>query len=426
VLIFERIKEELRSGQSMRRAVAAGFDRVFLTILDTHVASLIAAALLFQFGDGAVRGFATTLSLGLLTNVFTAVVVSRTLFAWTETRGRSATFGVASRRVRESLLLRIVLAALRHRRTALWLSAAVVAASVATTMTRGLPLGLDFTGGTAVVASFEAPIGEDDVRGRLADGTTVQRYGATPDRTLQIRAPQGPTVADGDDQTSVRTIVSALADPSLPASRIEKSTTIGPTFGRDLQRKGAYAMAGALTGIAAYVAVRFRPGFAVGATIATVHDLAVTIAALSLAGYDLDLNIVAALLTVAGYSVNDTIVVFDRVRERLRASGSGPLESAVIGAVADTLGRTVITSGTTFAAVLALYLYGGPVLAGFAFTVLVGVAVGTWSTVFVAAPVATLVARRENRDASSLKDEASRDFAVHRPAAGLGVRSDRA
>ena len=153
-------------------------------------------------------------------------------------------------------------------------------------------------------------------------------------------------------------------------------------------------MVGALSGITAYLAVRFRPSFAAGAAVATAHDLIVTVAALSLAGYDLDLNVVAALLTVAGYSVNDTIVIFDRVRERLGSMGRGAIGAAVNAAVTDTLGRTIITSGTTLAAVLALYLFGGTVLNGFAFTLLVGIVAGTWSTVFVAAPMAALLARR--------------------------------
>jgi preprotein translocase subunit SecF len=170
---------------------------------------------------------------------------------------------------------------------------------------------------------------------------------------------------------------------------------MGPSIGRDFQRKGAYAMAGALVGITAYLAVRFRPSFAAGAVVAVAHDLVVTTAALSLAGYDLDLNIVAGLLTVAGYSVNDTIVIFDRVRERLFGRRDGTIAPAIDAAVTDTLARTIITSGTTLAVVLALYLWGGTALESFAFTVLVGIVAGTWSTVFVAAPVALLAARRE-------------------------------
>jgi preprotein translocase SecF subunit len=231
----------------------------------------------------------------------------------------------------------------------------------------------------------------------LPVATTVQRVGSAPERTLQIRVSQPPTATGEDDAASVRAIASALADASLPPSRIVKSTTIGPTFGRDLQGKAAYAMAGALAGITAYLALRFRPSFATGAAIATTHDLAVTVGVLSLAGYDLDLNIVAALLTVAGYSVNDTIVIFDRVREGIRMTRPGGVDEAINKAVMGTLARTMITSGTTLATVLALYLFGGQALQGFAFTVLVGVVVGTWSSVFVAAPVAAAAARRGRR-----------------------------
>jgi SecD/SecF fusion protein len=388
VLILERIKEELRAGQSLRRAISAGFDRVFVTILDTHVASLVAAAFLFQFGSGAVRGFATILSLGLLINVFTAVVVSRTMFEWTLARGGRPTLGSE----RPGLLAALgPIDVMRHRTLALWLSAAVIVASLALTVVRGLPLGLDFTGGAAAVAEFDSPVDEERVRQAIPDQSTVQRYGARPDRTFQIRVPQPSGAIDGDEPMGLRAVETALAASSLPPSRIVGTTTIGPTMGTDLQRKSTYAMAGAVAGITAYLALRFRPSFAAGAAIASVHDIIVTVAMLSVAGYDLDLNVVAALLTVAGYSVNDTIVIFDRVRERLRRGAGGTIEAAVNAAVTDTLGRTLITSGTTLVAVLSLYLFGGAALGGFAFTVMVGIIAGTWSTVFVAAPMAALM-----------------------------------
>jgi preprotein translocase SecF subunit len=394
VLIFERIREELRSGQPVRRAVAAGFDRVFLTILDTHVTSLVAAAFLFQFGTGAIRGFATTLSLGLLTNLFTAVVVSRTMFEVTLARGRRLTLGSGWL---SGLIARGPADLMACRGAALWASAAVIAVGLTMILVRGVPLGLDFTGGTAVVAQFDAAVGEDDVRRAIPGPVRVQRYGAAADRTLQIHVPQPAGASDSDDAATPRLIETTLGGSGLPASRIVGSTTMGPSIGRDFQRKGAYAMAGALAGITAYLAVRFRPSFAVGAAVATAHDLVVTVAALSVAGYDLDLNVVAGLLTVAGYSVNDTIVIFDRVRERLRALGRGAVGAAINAAVVDTLGRTIITSGTTLAAVLALYVFGGTALEGFAFTVLVGIVAGTWSTVFVAAPLAAVLGRSGER-----------------------------
>jgi len=395
VLIFERIKEELRAGQSIRRAVATGFDRVFLTILDTHVTSLVAAAFLFQFGSGAIRGFATILSLGLLTNVFTAVVVSRTMFELALARGRRPTLGLERPDLQAN---RSPLDVMAFRTPALWVSAAVIAAGLSVTIARGLPLGLDFTGGASVVAEFDGPVSGEDVRQAIPGTAMVQRYGQASDRTFQIRLPQPAGALDGDDQAGVRAVETALGASRLPASRIIGTTTIGPTMGRDLQRKGAYAMSGALAGIAAYIALRYRPSFAAGAAIATVHDIVVTVAMLSLCGYDLDLNVVAGLLAVAGYSVNDTIVIFDRVRERLRTMGRATMGAAINAAVTDTLGRTIITSGTTLIAVLALYLFGGTALRGFAFTVLVGVIAGTWSSVFVATPMAALLGRIRGRE----------------------------
>jgi len=411
VLIFERIKEELRAGQSLRRAVAAGFDRVFLTILDTHVTSLVAAAFLFQFGSGAIRGFATMLTLGLLTNVFTAVVVSRTMFELTLARGRRMTLGSAWL---GRLLGRGPIDFMAYRTGALWALGAVIAAGLTVSMIRGLPLGLEFTSGTAVVVEFDGRVNGEDVRRAIPGAAVVQRYGTAPDRTVQIRVSQSAGTNDGVDQASTRAIQAALEASSLPTSWIIGTTTIGPSIGRDFQRRGAYAMAGALSGITAYLAIRFRPSFAAGAAVATAHDVIVTVAALSLAGYELDLNVVAALLTVAGYSVNDTIVIFDRVRERLASMGRGAIGAAVNAAVTDTLGRTIITSGTTLAAILALYLFGGTVLEGFAFTLLVGIVAGTWSTVFVAAPVTALLARRTTGRRTAQLESAVQDDRANR------------
>ncbi len=399
VLIFERIKEELRakgteelrSARSVRSAVAAGFDRVILTILDTHVASLIAAAFLFQFGTGPIRGFATTLTLGLLTNVFTAVVVSRTLFELTLSASRAPMKWQTLRSARATTI-----DVLAYRRYGWVFSAAIVAAGVVLLVARGgLPLGLDFTGGTTVVTRFAAPVSEEDVRRAIPGEETVQRYGDAPDRTLQIRLAQTLTdVSATDIEAGVDFVKTSLAAAPLPAFEIAGSEMVGPAIGADLQRKAAYATMASLAGITAYIALRFRPSFAAGAMVATIHDIVVTVSMLSLAGYDLTLNVVAGVLTIAGYSVNDTIVIFDRVRENMRMARPGSIASAVNAAVNQTLGRTIITASTTFLAVLALWLFGGDALRGFAFAVLVGVVAGTYSTVFLAAPLAARLARR--------------------------------
>jgi len=394
VLIFERIKEELAAGRPARSAVRLGFDRVFLTILDTHIASLIAAAFLFQFGTGAVRGFATTLTLGLLANVFTAVVVSRTLFEMVLTRAPRAglklwTFRPEARRRTFDFM--------SWRRLAFAFSTVVVAASVAILAARGgVPLGLDFTGGMAVVAEFESAISEDAVRGAIPGDETVQRYGPAADHALLIRLPQASAAGGGSDdiEAGVNVVRTAVANASLPAFEVARSDAISAALGLDFQRKAMLATFASLAGITAYIALRFRPSFAAGAIVATAHDIAITVSMLGVFGYDLTLNTVAAVLTIAGYSVNDTIVIFDRVRENLRTAGRVSIADAVNLAVNQTLGRTFITAGTTFLAVLALFVLGGDALHGFAFAMAVGVTTGTYSTIFIAAPIGALLPRR--------------------------------
>ena len=394
VLIFERIKEELKAGRPSRLAVRQGFDRVFLTILDTHVASLVAATFLFMFGTGAIRGFATTLTLGLLANVFTAVVVSRTLFEMTLSRSQSK--AVALVPISRGLNTRSF-DFLRYRWHTIALSAAVVAACAGQIAARGgMPIGLDFTGGTAVVTTFASAVSEEDVRRAIPGDESVQQYGPAENHALLIRLPQsaeGAARMETEIEAGVTAIRAALDAAQLPPFQIEGSQMVGAAIGADLQRKGLLATAASLTAITAYIALRFRPGFAAGALVASAHDLVVTVAMLGAFGYDLTLTTVAAILTIAGYSVNDTIVIFDRVRENLRTSKDLPIASVVNLAVNQTLGRTIITAGATFLSVLALYLFGGEVLEGFAFAMLVGIATGTYSTVFVAGPVAVLVSR---------------------------------
>ena len=392
VLIFERIKEEMAAGRGVKAAVAAGFDRVFLTILDTHIASLIAAAFLFQFGTGPIRGFATTLTFGLLSNIFTAVFVSRTLFDLVLSRGRGARLRIAT------FAARVRIPALdfhRWRWHAVALSTAVILAGFGGVLARGgVPLGVDFAGGTIVTAKFVRPVSEEAVHDAIPGDETVQRYGDAANNELLIRLPQAEGREEGATLAQeVSRAVAALKAAGLPEFDLTGSETVGPAIGADLRRKGAYATLASIAGITAYIAFRFRPSFAAGAIAATLHDVLVTVSVVAIAGYDVSLNVVAAILTITGYSVNDTIVTFDRVRENLRAMPGTPLEKVVNAAVNQTLGRTTITALTTFLAVLALFLFGGDVLRGFAFTMLVGIVSGTYSTIFIAAAIAVMLSK---------------------------------
>ncbi|MGE3490889.1 MAG: protein translocase subunit SecD [Vicinamibacterales bacterium] len=405
VLIFERIKEELAAPQAPRAAVKAAFTRVWLTIVDTHVTSLIAAAFLYQFGTSSIRGFATTLAIGLLANVFTAVFVSRTMFELALRRGRTVTaLSIGTSRMFAGSRINFT----RWRWHALAASVIVILAGVATISLRGLPLGIDFSGGTLAVVEFAAEgVTEEQVRAAvsvLPGDEVVQRYGAAADRQFVVRLPLVTAAGDGLEAT-IQQITQALQAADLPAFRFEKRELVSAMIGGDLQRRGIYAVGASLAAVAAYIAVRFRFAFAMGAIAATLHDVLVTLALLSLAGYDLSLNVVAALLTIIGYSVNDTIVIFDRVRENAKQSPRETLDAMVNLSVNQTLSRTVITAGTTFLSVAGLYLFGGEALQGFAFTMLVGIAAGTYSTVFIASAIAIVLSKSRRRARSSMHAE---------------------
>jgi preprotein translocase subunit SecF len=284
---------------------------------------------------------------------------------------------------------------IRWRWHAIALSLVVVLAGLGVVVTKGMPLGIDFSGGTLVIVKFTQPVTEDAVRSALASlpgEKVVQQYGDAGANELMIRLPQVAGTEEGFSlEQGSRDIQAALDKAGLPKYEIIGREFVGPTIGADLQRKGVYATLLSILGITAYIAVRFRFSFALGAIAATFHDVLVVFAFLAFFGYELSLTVVAAVLTITGYSVNDTIVIFDRVRENSRLLRREPLEKVVNLSVNQTLGRTIITAGTTFLSVLALYLFGGEVLHGFAFAMLVGIISGTYSTVFIAAAIAIIL-----------------------------------
>ena len=290
---------------------------------------------------------------------------------------------------------------IRWRWHAIALSLLIVIAGVAVMVTRGLPLGIDFTGGTALVVKFEMNPTEEQVRNAIASisgDKIVQQYGDLENRDWLIRLPmvQGAEEGASLEQASLQ-VENLLRSSGLPKFEISSRELVGPVIGQDLQRRGIYATLASILAITIYIGFRFRFSFAVGAIAATFHDILVTIAFLAFFGYDLSLNVVAALLTITGYSVNDTIVIFDRVRENLKALRRESLEHVVNLSVNQTLSRTIITAGTTFLSVLALFLFGGEALRGFAFTMLVGIVSGTYSTIFIASSIAIILSQRKRR-----------------------------
>jgi preprotein translocase subunit SecF len=286
---------------------------------------------------------------------------------------------------------------IRWKWHAITLSLAVIIAGVVMIAMRGLPLGIDFSGGTLVVVQFEQPVTEQQVRdavSSLPGDEVVQQYGAAADRRILVRLPQPEGGQQGALEQASTQVEDALRKAGLPKFEIVNRELVSAVIGRDLQLRGIYATIASLLAITIYIGIRFRNSFAVGAIAATLHDVFVTLAFLMFFGYDLSLNVVAAILTITGYSVNDTIVIFDRVRENLRSRRRDTLEQIVNDSVNQTLSRTIITAGLTFLSVLALFLFGGEALEGFAFTMLVGIISGTYSTVFIASAIAILLSQK--------------------------------
>ena len=284
---------------------------------------------------------------------------------------------------------------------AIALSAVIIIAGFAYAASRGIPLGIDFSGGTLMVVQFERPVSDDEVRNALVASISgeqvIQSYGDLSANQKLIRLPMIGSEEGASLESGALAVVDALTKANLGTFEVINQELVGPVIGADLQRKGIYATLASIVGITLYIGLRFRFAFAIGAIAATLHDIFITLAFLFFAGYDLSLNVVAALLTITGYSVNDTIVIFDRVRENLRTKRRDSLENVVNHSVNQTLSRTVITAGTTFLAVMSLFLFGGEVLEAFAFTMLVGIVSGTYSTVFIAAAIAILVSGRQAR-----------------------------
>ena len=288
---------------------------------------------------------------------------------------------------------------LRWRWHAIALSWLVILGGVGVMMTKGLPLGVEFSGGTIVILQFDQqPPDSSTIRAALerdlpgeGQNAVIQRYGDDAQRQLMIRVPSvGAEAGAGLSQTADR-VVAAVKKAGVGNFKVNGTEIVGPAVGAELKQKGILATVMSLAGILLYIAFRFQFSFAVGTVVATIHDLLVTLAFLAFFRYDLSLTVIAAILTVTGYSTNDTIVIFDRVRENMRGMRRGSTLYEIVNlSVNQTMSRTVITAGTALLSALALFFFGGDVLHGFAFTMIVGIVTGTYSSVFIASAIAII------------------------------------
>jgi preprotein translocase subunit SecF len=303
---------------------------------------------------------------------------------------------------------------LRWRWHAVALSWIVILAGAAVIATRGIPEGIEFAGGTSVIAQFDKTPSIDAVRTALnqnfpggGENAVVQSYGDPALRQVMVRVPTVGAEQGASLSAQAQAVEASLRKSNLGDFKVVGTEIVGPAVGQELRTKGLWAFFLSLAGILAYIAFRFQLSFAVGAVVATVHDILVTLAFLAFFQYDLTLNVIAAILTVTGYSTNDTIVIFDRVRENLRTHRRESLIDVINIALNQTLGRTVITAGTALLSAIALFLFGGEVLHGFAFTMIVGIVTGTYSSVFVAAAIVTFWQRNHPRATATAAEPAT-------------------
>jgi len=385
VLINERIREEFASGKTLRTAISNGYNRAFSAILDSHMTNLIAAFLMFQFGTGPIRGFAVTLTIGLISSLFTSVVVTHTIFETLLDIGWLKNSLPMFRLIKETKLDFI-----GKRKIFYTISVILIVATFIAYFKKGKEAyGIDFSGGQLQEYSFKTPPSIDRVREvvkeiGLADAS-IQQFKDNP-RVVLIRS--------SEDKSKILTdkLKAQFSDQDIQILRIER---VGPIAGKQLKAKALYAVIWSMLGILIYIAFRFKHfNFALAGIIALLHDVVVALGFLVITGKQLDLLSITAFLTIAGYSISDTIIIYDRVRENNRLYRKLSLSELINLSVNQTLGRTILTTGATLLTVLAIMLYGGAVLYNFASALFIGFISGVYSTVYIASPLVLAWSRK--------------------------------
>jgi len=393
VLIFERVREESAIGRRLWTTITAGYERALVTITDANITTLLTGAILFLFGSGAIRGFAVTLCAGIMVSMFTSLVVTKLFFGIVASR-----MSVKALRMR-SIIKDTHIDFIVKRKGAAILSIVVILVSWGLMVGRGigslgLVFGVDFTGGSSVTFAFEKKQPVEDIRSTLdmkgikeAHIQYHKEMEKGKDRFLQIKVGSDPIAGKPPAEIVKISLMEKYPDSKFT---VVQEDEVGALIGRELKKRAVLSIMLALLGIIIYLSWRFEFGFAVGAIVALIHDVLITVGIYSLFGRQLSLAIVAALLTIVGYSVNDTIVVFDRIREDLRLVRNKSFKDICNLSINQTLARTLLTSLTTLITVVMLLVFGGGAINDFALALCIGVLVGTYSSVFVATPVVLL------------------------------------
>ena len=400
VLIFERIREELRSGKTVRAAIDSGYGHALSAIIDANVTTFLVGIVLYQFGTGPIRGFALTLCIGIISSLFTAFFVTRTIFELITRKSEQSRLSIGPVALFSNLNIRF----LSLRNIGFGTSAAVLLIGLVSILgINGIRQGIDFAGGTLLELHFDPAVQVEDIRsqlGRVPVGdaeidlskSEIKQFGSENDILIRVsESGTGTEVADG----IMGVLESGFADNIAEMEWIRRQEKVGPKIGSELSNAAVRAVLVALALILIYMAWRFhRFLYGIAAVVALFHDVLITLGLLSLFDIEITLAVVAALLAIVGYSLNDTIVVFDRIRENLHTARRQGFDGTVNQSINECLSRTLITSATTLMAVLVLMIFGGEVNRDFTITLMIGVVVGTYSSVFVASPVLYLGQQR--------------------------------
>ncbi len=402
VLIYERIREELAAGKGMKLAIADGYKNAYSAIIDANVTTLLTGIILLVFGTGPIKGFATTLVIGILTSLFSAVFITRLVYERMLSKGKSITF---STKMTQNAFKNTNIQFIANRKIFYAISGTIVLLGIISLATRGLNQGIDFTGGRTYVVKFEQSVNTMDVQSSL-EGV----YGEAPQVITfggddQIRVTTKYKIDENDvavDEEVERLLYKGLKTymednvsfDSFLSDYRQSSQKVGPTIADDIKKQAVWAVLFALIAIFIYILIRFRNWqFGLGAVAALLHDVLIVLGIFSIFygimpfSLEIDQAFIAAILTVVGYSINDTVVVFDRIREYVGLYRKRERSEIINLALNSTLSRTFSTSLSTFFVVLMIFLFGGEVIRGFTFALLLGVVVGTYSSLFIATPV---------------------------------------
>ena len=417
VIIYERIKEEIREGKGISLAIKDGFSRAYSAIIDGQLTTIITGIVLFVFGTGPVQGFATTLIIGIITSIFCSIFITRLLIEWIVAKWGSISF---SHKWSENFLCNTHVDFLSKRKVAYWISCALIVLSILSFFVRGLNLGAEFTGGRAYVVRFDKAVSAEEVRANMeetfsqiptADASSisfeVKQYGNENQMRIvtQYRYDDMSDEATAEVEQVIYDALKSLYSYPITFDQFRSTQTdvngiltadkIGPSIANDMTWNAIYSVLFSLIAIGLYITFRFkRWQWATGATLALAINALLIIGIFSMfygiLPFNLEVNqaFIAAILTIIGYAINDTVVVFDRIREYLGIYPKRKLKENVNNAINSTLSRTINTSGTTLVTLLTIFFFGGETIRGFIFALIIGVVVGTAATIFIATPVA--------------------------------------